>query len=563
MDCAPWINTAEKNLKTFSGFWQQGAILGVRTMNRPDPDLIKSFADAQCEESFKLLVQRHLDLVYGTATRLVSDRGVAEEITQNVFLTLARKGKSLDEHPTLAGWLYRTTINKSRERKRTESRRIKREHLAASVQEHQSEGDSIWAPLVPVLDEGILELKESDRLTVILHFIEGRTFSQIGQLLGVGEDAARKRLRKSLIQLTQFFRKQGYEIPNITPSSRLFAIATPPAFATLAAKTIAAVSTPLQLTATASATATTSIMTMSKAKAILAGTLVVAGVTGPYAYQHQAKQHLKNENIELRNEVSNLARSENDPSKSLSNPSNDPINQAFKQGQDEEQMRDLEDEIASLRAQNRQLANGFRGSAEEPNASFIRLNKENLAKVQFKAIDLNFQLTSEAADLLEFSPAESKKVQHLLQELRTRVQEHDVSEMQIAPLTEISDSDIRQFIENTEGEKTVYRVSPFQDSDKASIKEWFDGRLDGILGEERKTLFQKNSQQGLDFWLGGDKDKLIAFVDRFDDSGERIDHEFMVKLETPSMSGTYSGSLNHPVPPMLQYLFEGVAKQQN
>jgi RNA polymerase sigma factor (sigma-70 family) len=523
-------------------------------MNRSDPDLIKSFADAQCEESFKLLVQRHLDLVYGTATRLVSDRGVAEEITQNVFLTLARKGKSLNEHPTLAGWLYKTTINKSRERIRAESRRIQREQLAASAQEHQSKGDSIWAPLVPVLDEGILELKESDRLTVILHFIEGRTFSQIGQLLGVGEDAARKRLRKSLIQLTQFFRKQGYEIPNIAPSSRLFAIATPPASATLAAKTLAGVTTSLQITATASATATTSIMTMSKAKAILAGTLVVAGVTGPYAYQHQTKQHLKNENIELRNEVSNLARRGNDLSTPLSDSS---------QEQGGEQIRNLKKEIASLRTQNRLLTNGSGGTAVEANASFVRLNKENLAKIHFKAIDLNFQLTSEAADLLEFSATEAEEVQHLLQELRIRVQDHDVSEMQIAPLHEIADSDIRQFIENTEGEKTVYRVSPFQEPDKTSIKEWFYGRLDGILGEERKSLFQENSQQGLDFWLGGEKDKLIAFVDRFDDSGERIDHEFMVKLETPSMSGTYSGSLNRPVPPMLQYLFEGVAKQQN
>lgn len=532
-------------------------------MSSPDPNLIKSFAEAQCEASFELLVQRHLDLVFGTANRLVSDRGIAEEITQNVFLTLARKGHSLSQHPTLAGWLYRTTINKSRERKRAEARRIKREQSAAKVQEQQSEGDSVWAPLVPVLDEGILELKESDRITVILHFIEGRTFPQIGHLLGVGEDAARKRLRKSLDQLTQFFRKQGYEIPNLTPSSRLFAMAAPPASAAIAAKTFAAITTPLQLTATASASATSSIMTMSKAKAILAGTLVVAGVTGPYAYQHQANRHLKHENIELRNEVSNLEPSINDPSKPISNASTSPSSQTIIQGQAEEQVRDLEKEIASLRAQNRQLTSQSIGNSEGPNANFIRLNKENLAKVQFKAIDLNFQSTSEAADLLEFSPTESDAVQHLLQELRTRVQEHDVSVMQISPLHEVADADIRQFIDNTEGEKTVYRVSPFQESDKTSLKEWFHGRLDGILGEERRTLFEKNSQQGLDFWLGGDKDKLIAFVDRFDDSGERIDHEFMVKLETPSMSGTYSGSLNQAVPPMLQYLFEGVAKQQN
>ena len=48
----------------------------------------------------------------------------------------------------------------------------------------------LMLPLVPLLDEALLKLREPDRLAVILHFMEGRTFQEVGSALGIGEDTA-------------------------------------------------------------------------------------------------------------------------------------------------------------------------------------------------------------------------------------------------------------------------------------------------------------------------------------------------------------------------------------
>jgi hypothetical protein len=61
-----------------------------------------------------------------------------------------------------------------------------------------------------MLDEALLRLREKDRQAVLLRFFEGRNNREIGQALGIGEDAARKRVDKALEGMTAFFRKRGY-----------------------------------------------------------------------------------------------------------------------------------------------------------------------------------------------------------------------------------------------------------------------------------------------------------------------------------------------------------------
>ncbi len=51
-----------------------------------------------------------MDLVFATAYRQVGDTGLAEEITQNVFVRLARKATVLAGHETIAGWLRRCAV---------------------------------------------------------------------------------------------------------------------------------------------------------------------------------------------------------------------------------------------------------------------------------------------------------------------------------------------------------------------------------------------------------------------------------------------------------------------
>lgn len=174
-----------------------------------DGTLLHEFAAGRSETAFAAIVRLHLNLVFATAFRQLGDRGMAEEVTQNVFLALANNAKSLRRNATLAGWLYRTTVNQCRARLRTELRRHHREQIAAGIASLVHEGDSIWSSLIPLLDEALLSLGEKDRLAVMLHYMEERPHREIGRLLGVGEDAARKRVDRVVEDLTRWFKKRG------------------------------------------------------------------------------------------------------------------------------------------------------------------------------------------------------------------------------------------------------------------------------------------------------------------------------------------------------------------
>ena len=95
-----------------------------------DLELIKEWTDRGSDDAFRSLVERHVNLVFSVARRSVPTPHQAEEITQTVFIILARKAHTLSCQTILAGWLYRTARYAAAQLLRAESRRQHHHGLA-------------------------------------------------------------------------------------------------------------------------------------------------------------------------------------------------------------------------------------------------------------------------------------------------------------------------------------------------------------------------------------------------------------------------------------------------
>ena len=106
-------------------------------MNMTDGELLRCYARDRSESAFAELVTRHINLVHSAALRQVNgDAHLAEDVTQSVFATLARKAPGLLAHGSLTGWLYTSTRFVAATVRRTEQRRSNREQEAHAMRCH-------------------------------------------------------------------------------------------------------------------------------------------------------------------------------------------------------------------------------------------------------------------------------------------------------------------------------------------------------------------------------------------------------------------------------------------
>ena len=174
-----------------------------------DIELLRQYAGEGSERAFETLVARYLNLVYSAALRKTGNASAAEEITQAVFIILARKAGRLRKGTILSGWLYQTARLTASSFLRNEIRRARREQ-EASVQSLSNETESeFWREVAPLLEDAMGTLGEKDRNALVLRFFEGKSFQEVGAAFGGSENAAKKRVAHALEKLRKFFAKRG------------------------------------------------------------------------------------------------------------------------------------------------------------------------------------------------------------------------------------------------------------------------------------------------------------------------------------------------------------------
>ena len=243
-----------------------------------DNALLRRFVENQSDEAFAELVERYVNLVYSVAMRQAGDPHQAEEITQAVFIILAKKARELRHEKALSSWLFQTTRLTANNFIRSEMRRHRREQEACMRSLSNESGDMVWQRIGPALDDAVTSLGEKDRRAIILRFYEGRNLREVGTVLGASEDAAEKRVARALEKLRKFFFKRGVDSTTTALANAIFANSVQTAPLGLA-KTISTVA--LGKTVAASASTLTivkgalKVMAWSKTKTTIVGAAIL------------------------------------------------------------------------------------------------------------------------------------------------------------------------------------------------------------------------------------------------------------------------------------------------
>lgn len=177
-----------------------------------DSFLLQRFASGDLG-AFEELVHRYSSRIFGLAYRLTRNVEDAQEVHQDVFVTVYRKIRDFQGKSAFSSWLYRVAVNTAlmRLRKRRASRDVSVEDIGADYVEQALLRASFKDTTVDrhveqnrlsrMLESAIGRLPAEYRPVFVLRDIDGLSAREVGKILEISIPAVKSRLHRSRMML--------------------------------------------------------------------------------------------------------------------------------------------------------------------------------------------------------------------------------------------------------------------------------------------------------------------------------------------------------------------------
>ena len=185
---------------------------------------------ARDERAFQELVVQYGDRVFGLVFRFVGNRAEAEDVAQEVFVTVWKSIETFRSESRLSTWLFRIAANHAKNRIKYLARRSTDRgglddapegaladvgHLGVAATHGHVRGPDAALEAAQrggALERAIASLDEDQRLVVILRDVEELSYDEIGEITGLPEGTVKSRLHRARLALKEFLQAEG-EMP--------------------------------------------------------------------------------------------------------------------------------------------------------------------------------------------------------------------------------------------------------------------------------------------------------------------------------------------------------------
>lgn len=166
-------------------------------LSQTDDSQLAAEALAGDREAFRRLVERHYDTIYRVALRYVGSAADAEDVAQEVCITLATKLGRFGGRSRFSTWLFSIVINRCRDhlRRRKSSAKLVEQYVALRESEDADRVDT--EERTEWLHETLQGLEPSLRETVILVATEELSHAEAAEILGCAENTVSWRMHKA------------------------------------------------------------------------------------------------------------------------------------------------------------------------------------------------------------------------------------------------------------------------------------------------------------------------------------------------------------------------------